>query len=63
MQYWGIGCSLNQEKVGTWAFFMFSVGGALGQFYIGYETLVEIVFSIRHMGYLNKNRQLIINRI
>jgi hypothetical protein len=58
VQYWGIGCSLNQEKVG----FMFGVGGVLGKFYIGYETLVETLFSIRHMGYLNKNRQLITNR-
>jgi hypothetical protein len=62
VQYWGIGCSLNQGKVGTGAFFMFGVGGVLGQFYIGYETLVETLFSIRHMGYLNKNRQLITNR-
>jgi len=42
--------------------FIFGVRGVLGKFYIGYETLVETLFSIRHIGYLNQNRQLITNR-
>jgi hypothetical protein len=33
--------SLNQEKVGRGAFSMLGVGGVLGQFYTGYETLYE----------------------
>ncbi len=39
----------------------FGVWGVLGQFYIGYGILVETLFSIRHMGYPIKKRQLIIN--
>jgi hypothetical protein len=39
----------------------FGVLGVLGQFYIGYGILVETLFSIRHMGYPIKKRQLITN--
>ncbi len=39
----------------------FGVWGVLGQFYIGYGILAETLFSIGHMGYTIKKRQLITN--
>jgi hypothetical protein len=39
-----------KSNVRRGAFFMFGVGGVLGQFYIGYGTLVKTLFSLEHRG-------------
>jgi len=30
VEYWGVGCSSNQGKVGSTAFLLFGIGGVLG---------------------------------
>jgi hypothetical protein len=55
--YWGLGCSLNQRKVGRGAFLLFGVEGVLGQLYIKYGTLIEILFNIEHMSCFIKKKR------
>jgi len=47
---------IKSRKGGNGGIFAIGVEGVLGQLYIGYGTLIKILFSIGHMSYLVKKR-------